>query len=195
MRSRPIGQPTSTWEKALHPTCEFFFILPSWSPDALDSFLHLCASLWTGSCTQKSLPTLSTWISAILRAAFLLERPHSSPTQGRWDSLSEGFSWTSLPPHSFTTHPPIHCLFTVHLRASISDVDGSAWGFSGQRPSSLRLAPFTATGTHLMVKWWMDKDMFQTALLNLIPFAVVQPVSGPPHTPQIKLLLLWLLRW
>ena len=148
------------------PHCEFSFILPSWSPDALDSFLHLRASLWTGSCAQKSLPTLSTWISAIFLAAFLLGRPHSPPTQGRWDSLPEGFSRTSLPPHSFVIHPSIHYLLTVHLRASILDIDGSAWGISGQWPSSLCLGPFIATGTHVMVKWWTDKDMFQTTLLN-----------------------------
>lgn len=191
MRSRTTGQPTSTWEQALHPTCEFSFILPSRSPDALESFLHLRASLWTGSCAQKSLPTLSTWISAILRAAFLLGRPHSPPTQGRWDSLPEGFSRTSLPPHSFVIHLSIHYLLTVHLCASISDVDGSAWGFSGQRPSSLCLGPFIATGTHLMVKWWTDKDMFQATLLNLIPSSVVQPGF---FSPQIKLLLPWWLR-
>lgn len=68
--------------------------------------------------------------------------------QPSWELLL-GFSLSPLI-HHLSIHSSIHCLLAVHLCASISDVDGSAWGFSEHIPSHLCSASFTGTSTHLM---------------------------------------------
>lgn len=140
-------------------------LLPVSSFPGLSLLPHACIS--TRPWAAKTIPTLSTWISATLwaRPSFW-EALILRPNQERQDGLL-GASLGCPCLLTLLIHPFNHYLLTIHLCAGISHDDVSAWSFQGQR-----LTPDAqCLSQELACIWWINdewanKRNVQKTLLN-----------------------------